>query len=1623
MDGKSPPSHRKRQRNAVPPGGILVWARDGPGEKAAVHPAYLLPSAPAPQDGNAGAGAGACDDNNSDSEEGHAWVQWASTGTASQIPRSRIMHELPSRRGRRSLGDAALDGGASPDENHAIKSNTAKRKRSRLSLTKEQRRQFKEHHGRRKSEGRGADAEEQRQPEHPQGGCETKEHPNSTSTGSYQKRNNCTEIVDENSAQLQQQPAPVDCVQTEVGHGNTRHSLSPKQTSTEVEIIDIADSDDEEEGEGEGEKSCTKDTHYCAKGCDGVKKEVGGAKAPPSFLTKLSTLREFVNGMGVKAQEDELSGQLKNSGYNVELALEKILMGSFDGGGGRSSATASSLPSSSSKKKRSSLSSSSSAAKTPKSSIKRQKQGGGGRKSWPGAVATTNGAKGGDGAIETVAPAEGNPCVPKRQQPQLSIRIPEPPTHSTTPTYTHRSSAYVQHLAEACTLIMTDGRWRTCQTANGEPPCEVSTETALFSREIGDDMSAVKAFMSLYDAPTVQVDAEAEPTTESDEVFERAMHLYSRMFHRKGPWFDLADLYLRYYAPKPVDKRPESPEQEEISPSDSLVSSGSEGAAEGKACDKRRNFFTPRSSFDSVQSNSSKKDVSTKLILHKSALEQFFSDVLRLLSIGLLRSFESEYECGLVAGNATAGRRGALLLAEERREVLRRLGGGRSPKGAQATSTGPKGVARAAPLTNEILAQMQSQQSLLSSFAQNPAGGESRAKTSLLPVIKHVDKVLIRKLATKVAALVSDSPRKAEVDEAERVIRLAWATAYAGDDNAPSLKNDIVSAFCLREAPLMTLRRCMRLFLCAGGGPGAMRGDGTNGWISVLDEESSADRGVSSSRWHGVSYPGLSSRLGLEHYELGHCYTPLSMASPSSMQLEGGNASLPSTTGLSSNVFLRYCEFQLWEIGAELRGFVDTATEAYEREKMLRRRREKELSTLNGKEEAPLADSNDATKATIFLLRTRGSALLTDEGREQVIRSVLFPCFNEGQWETQGIALDSTLSEVRHQVEVAILSLSRTDDDSEEDGFSSDTERMIAAAAVICHSILLLRIKHPSSTLVSLAQRPWLRHICFDSILAAILWDCVPFLERRGYHAMAVSVLQTFLFGGSVCNFTGRSEGALDLCLAQVNVKPHVQCLLSRRTRGKAYERLVIDATHADRRLRKSIEPKPKKKGKTSKEEEKPSSIQVLCGALLENAEAFSAVPFCSLRNLARRVKASSLPQSDERSLLNIRPTGGNDWCPITDVTVANAICSDSDEYTGGKRCAFVGWEDGQGDDVTALKRSLNVEELAMEEYHFGRLPCKTDGDSEEVKGQWVGWHNEGGHVRALFRIMCLQHLIGCCPKDDQGMDEQRTIFLTPYQFSPHDLHVGFCKVGGREVSSPIRGFYERRRAEIESFLSDLNQMEAGAVSDLVFEAVEQRWNRHADDRSRLKDPRLLKDVRELRTLSMVAAALGPSALAQMFRTLCLDYRHWAGGLPDLLLVRARCASSSDGSDPKFVDLSDWIGEGFSKAAIEENKVQELISLLADRDDEFLGCAKNGDGTLGQQKSSRRKQGTGRVELPSFPERLALVHAESKVRAECMFVEVKSANDRLSERQEDWLSIMENCTNARVCKFTEKSKK
>ena len=132
-----------------------------------------------------------------------------------------------------------------------------------------------------------------------------------------------------------------------------------------------------------------------------------------------------------------------------------------------------------------------------------------------------------------------------------------------------------------------------------------------------------------------------------------------------------------------------------------------------------------------------------------------------------------------------------------------------------------------------------------------------------------------------------------------------------------------------------------------------------------------------------------------------------------------------------------------------------------------------------------------------------------------------------------------------------------------------------------------------------------------------------------------------------------------------------------------------------------------------------------------------------------------------------------------------------------------------------------------------------------------------------------------------------------------------------------------------------------------------------------------------------------------------------------------------------LVDLGDWIGETFSieyQSAMQADRAKQM---LEDRDDDFLGCSKVGDSGgragnwsrrglgLGSTKNQQDKENQSEIEMP---ERLHLVHNGRPVIPECMFVEVKSQNDRLDARQEDWLNILDMHGRARVCKFTKPQK-
>lgn len=1128
-------------------------------------------------------------------------------------------------------------------------------------------------------------------------------------------------------------------------------------------------------------------------------------------------------------------------------------------------------------------------------------------------------------------------------------------------TLSYKTSAYVQNLAEIAHDILHDARWRV-------------SSKRLFRWELGDDLNALHSFGRLFiphSTPEKQLNKHAQTLdsviSESDEVNARCLHLYARMFHRKGPWFQLPDIFIRYYY-RDYLKRQEYMQQHQGEDTD--VSNVEESA-------------TPSISLD---------------ILEKG-LQDCISDLCRLYQMGLLRTFDSEEHCGEIIGNPES----KLLTAKDRLKVLHKLGGRSSENSISSAGQ------------NDILKQMKTQRTML-----------FRKKQSLLPVKSHLNDVVVASLNAKLNGLVTGSSKNQTSNQALRIsLNRIWKMVLF------DLSSEIpfFTCFRLREQPLVTLRRACRIYLCAGDGSGSMRSNGSNAWIPATDpstiftlqrtEEKLLLKGICAlpdppnvAPWHQVVFHGLNYRMGMTFHQFTSKYVHI----PLRDSLQDGDVSCEDSRKYTE-IFDSIAMFKMWEICAELRCTVDYLTEW----NRLILYADRKIVAASKKTQEAKIDIKDRLHPCI------GDELdvLSIEGRFHLLKRLVGSC--------SPIEIKSLHS----KIESIIQTLQRSAENESPQGtrigntFLTEAEHMIASLGVVCHQVLIYRLSHLSSSEIhSFTERPWLRHLFPASVLAYILWDCVEIVEKRGFHDLAVQFLETILFGFQVHQ---EDQWKHDNCLKWSETNPlisHVShILLSRRVRGKAFERLLIDKKHA---LKTKI---PKKK--TQKSRKKSCVVETFTLDCIPTIASTSSVPFCFIRKFSRRVKRplSALLQNSwsvEMLELGIRLEDGDiiskaastackEWTPITDTSIANSIQNESDR--GSTRCSYISNE--ESDEVHYI-RSLNVEELAIEEYAAGRLPIDTNDEiHEKHRGGWKGWHCEGVHVRVLFRILCSDVLLGhCC---NNKAFENRTIFLNPYQVAPLDLHVAHGVVHGMQSSKSVRGFYERRRKEIEAFLTKLENMSPQDLCDLVFHSISSRIESAKIRGARfLKDQRLCKDVQQVKTLSMLAAGFGGKLLASMFRLLSFDYRHYGAGLPDLLLVRAftkdkeSCSSGSDENIEilKLLNLSDWVGEVFQKSPTSTS------GILDDRDEEFLGGSLSEKQGISSTTNNRKSSDSKAITLNDLrPEKLLLTYNDLPVMVECMFVEVKSHSDKLDDRQEDWLNILDRYGSARVCKFNSSKKK
>jgi VRR-NUC domain len=274
-----------------------------------------------------------------------------------------------------------------------------------------------------------------------------------------------------------------------------------------------------------------------------------------------------------------------------------------------------------------------------------------------------------------------------------------------------------------------------------------------------------------------------------------------------------------------------------------------------------------------------------------------------------------------------------------------------------------------------------------------------------------------------------------------------------------------------------------------------------------------------------------------------------------------------------------------------------------------------------------------------------------------------------------------------------------------------------------------------------------------------------------------------------------------------------------------------------------------------------------------------------------------------------------------------------------------------------------------------------------------------------------------------QNFAVNSTVYLTPYQDAPFDLHVGFeligCTMSTTDTTiAKTRGIYHRHQSRIADFLQKLCDLSQQELSNLVYDSISNRL--HFMILRKRKDPFIVQDIAKSRLLSLIAAGCGGRLLASIFRCLLFDYRHYSGGLPDLLLVRARHLESHSSE----MYLEEWVSQ------IANSGLDDKSNILFDKDDEFLGCKKVADsrgrqsialGQFSNSVASTLKHPANNLSSEMLNEKMLLEESGRNVVVECMMVEVKSSNDRLDPRQEDWLNVMDQHGNARVCKFEKQT--
>jgi len=430
----------------------------------------------------------------------------------------------------------------------------------------------------------------------------------------------------------------------------------------------------------------------------------------------------------------------------------------------------------------------------------------------------------------------------------------------------------------------------------------------------------------------------------------------------------------------------------------------------------------------------------------------------------------------------------------------------------------------------------------------------------------------------------------------------------------------------------------------------------------------------------------------------------------------------------------------------------------------------------------------------------------------------------------------------------------------------------------------------------SLTRLPtWLENMSPFAVLVSIVWRGVKPLEQLGRYDEAVDMLRWLL----KATIVGEEANDFFRCVA-----PH--------RRGQWHIRLAIDLQHACKMKRK----KAASSGVSATDNQEVNTALLRARAdswvrggdrldILKRATKIS-IPIvecqvsCPVSNDVAKdsklpVKSPLSKEGWDKNLIRewLNESGSNfvESTKDSDESFYASVIPEVDVVQSrrlnrevGKKSRFVGL--GEFED------SVGVEQLSIQ--HYSKLSDDTDRynniGNEAVGGGWSGMHSEGSQIRELFALLMWQVIFAPVPD----------VFQTPFQSAPLDLNCASYPMARGSAASSVRlcsadstptpttipcacaGFYAARAELIEARLAELRDFTPSELAQQVLDS----WTTNHGSTVRGLDWRPGRHT-PLGLLQAVAACLGGSVLAAMFRTLSLDHRHFNAGLPDLLLIRA----------------------------------------------------------------------------------------------------------------------------------------